>query len=151
MSDKRLRSFVSDWKKNLSAIERGECEMDVFCGEILDKNMLFHSPAVHKPITNALYITNILKWIIEIIEGFHYKDIDYYDGNTGRIGMVFAGKIKDTKSNKYFDVEGIDLIKLNENCTKVTELKVMIRPHNSLTLVKNEMMRRIQKLNIPKL
>ena len=60
--------------------------------------------------------------------------------------MVFGGKIKDPKSGKYRDVEGIDLIQLDENGTKVVELKVMIRPLNALILVATTMKERFKMM-----
>eukprot|EP01084_Bolivina_argentea_P253316 425467_1 len=149
MADKHLRLFVSNWKNTLSSIKKGEGDMNAFYNEMnefIDDKMVLFSPAIHKPSNNALYNKTILKWVIEIIEEFHYKNIDYYDGNTNRVGMTFGGKIQDPKSKKYFDIEGIDLIKLNEK-GKVIELKVMMRPLNSLILLATTMKNRFKKLN----
>lgn len=151
MSDSHLREFVSNWKKNLLLVKHGNESMDKFYADIMDKNTKFESPAIHKPSRDGLYIKTILKWIIEIIEEFHYKDIDYYDYKTNRIALTFGGKIKDPKTNKYLNVEGIDLIRLNKDGTKVIELKVMVRPLNSLILVAQTMKNRFKQLKMSKL
>lgn len=147
MSDQHLRDFVINWKKKLLSVKAGTGDMDTFYAEIMDKNVRFSSPAIHKPSSNALYVKTILKWVIEIIQDFRYTNEDYYDYKTNRFAMTFAGKIKDPKSNKYLKVEGIDLIRLNDDGTKVVELKVMIRPLNSLIVVATTMKNRFKNLS----
>ena len=147
MSDEHLRKFVSEWKEHLLSVKRGEANLDVFYAKVMDKNCEFSSPAIHKPSTNPMYVSTILKWIVEIVEDFHYKDIDYYDGKTNRVAMMFGGKIKDPKSGKYRNVEGIDLIKLDPSGRKVVELKVMIRPLNALILVATTMKNRFKRMS----
>lgn len=151
-SDEHLRTFVADWKSAFNAVKRGECEMDTISKRFLDEHMVLRSPVVHKlsPANNANINRTILKWVTEVIEGFHYKDIDYFDGNTNRLSMIFGGKVKDLKTNKHLDIEGIDLITLNEN-DKVIELRVMIRPLNALIVFANAMKARFKGLNKHKL
>ena len=110
--------------------------------------MLDSNPAIHKPSRNKVYIYRVLKWIIEIIGDFNYTAVDYYDYRTctNRIGMTFCGKVRDSKTNKYLNIEGSDLMQLNENGTKLIELKVMIRPLNSLIIFAKEMKDRVSKL-----
>ena len=146
MSDKHLREFVVNWKNNLLAIKRGKGSMDVFYEDNMNDKVLFSSPAIHKPSDNRMYIKTILNWVIEIVEDFHYTDIDYYDYKTNRVAMIFAGKVRDSTSDKYLQVEGIDLIQLNDD-GKVVELKVMIRPLNALIVVATTMKNRFKKLS----
>merc|ERR1712228_417415 len=134
------------------AVKRGECAVDTISKRFLDEHMVLRSPVVHKlsPANNANINRTILKWVTEVIEGFHYKDIDYFDGTTNRLSMIFGGKVKDLKTNKHLDIEGIDLITLNEN-GKVIELRVMIRPLNALIVFANAVKARFKGLNKHKL
>ena len=73
------------------------------------------------------------------VENFEYKPSQfYYNPKELRVALVFYGDVKDPKTNKYYKLQGIDLIKLNEN-GKIVELKVMVRPLNTLIALANEM------------
>ena len=104
-------------------------------------------------ISELLYVDGIMfvcYLVTEVIDGFHYKDIDYFDAKTNRLSMIFGGKVKDPKTNKHLDIEGIDLITLNES-GKVIELRVMIRPLNALIVFANEIKARFKRVSQHKL
>ena len=109
-------AFEASWRAAL--------ENDDFDGLLahLADDMTFYSPAIFKPVDQRAYIDMLLLFVKDTFDDFHY--VDAYHKEDG-LALVFAGKVGD------FSVEGVDFFKLNDD-NKASELRVMIRPLNSL-------------------
>lgn len=142
---KIVTDFVEKWHQAVKTHDANVLNM-------FAPDSTFFSPVVHTPANDQQYIKQVLSWVIEIIEDFHYKGIELFndDINNLRVGLVFGGKVKDKRSKKYLDVEGIDLFKLNKN-GQITELRVMLRPLNATIILAQEMKSRFKKLKQSKL
>lgn len=122
--------------------------LDLCLKELLAEEITLVSPILYKPIQSRAYIEQVLRFITDIVEGFHYPKHDYYNTKEMQIATIFRGRVKvrHGKSTKeYLDVEGIDIFTLDES-GKATSLKVMIRPLEALTEVALEMRSRFKRL-----
>ncbi len=105
LTNSQLRSFASTWEKRVSQIKsQGKVDIKTFNNkvwkEFFASKVLFHSPAFHKGSTDPQYIKQILTWVVDIVDGFYYKNMNYFDEKQGRVAMVFGGKRKDPKTGE---------------------------------------------------
>ncbi len=118
-----VQQFIKDWRSAVDADDHGKIT------SMLADEISFYSPVIYKPSSERVYIEQVLKFVAESIENFHY--IDEFE-QPGGCALVFAGSVGDLR------VEGIDLIKLNDEGL-ITELKVMLRPLNTVMLLAQSM------------
>ncbi len=84
---------------------------------------VLHSPLTFVPFEGKDAVARLIGIIVEVLDGFHYTD-ELSDDSGRTFGLIFRAKIGDK------DVEGLDLIRLNED-GKIQELTVMVRPRSS--------------------
>lgn len=121
-------AFIESWQE---AVESHELpQLTAHFGE----QMSFSSPAIYKSSSDRKYIDQIIGFVAELIEDFHYTEI--HPTEDGAV-MIFEGHCGGTH------LEGIDLFRLHPD-GKVAELRVFIRPMNALSRLMQEMMKRFQ-------
>jgi hypothetical protein len=90
---------------------------------LLANDVAFYSPVSHKPYRGRDLVGWILAAVTTIFEDFEY--VDELGSAHGSSALRFKAHIGDR------DVEGVDLIELNED-GKVATLTVMVRPLSGL-------------------
>ncbi len=120
--------FLARWHP---ALEGRDLEAVSAC---LHPDVVFRSPAVHKPYAGREVTTMLLSNVIEVFEDFTYTDtLDMGD----RLGLVFSAKVGDRQ------LQGWDYITLDEDGL-ATEFTVMLRPLSGLTAVAQAMQARLE-------
>lgn len=95
----------------------------------LAPDVVFHSPAVHRPYEGREITSFVLAGVLQVFEDFHYVGAI----REGRQEMLrFSARVGDRR------VDGVDIVTYDE-AGLVAELSVMIRPHSALTAVKDAM------------
>eukprot|EP01128_Nolandella_sp_AFSM9_P005921 TRINITY_DN295_c0_g1_i2.p1 TRINITY_DN295_c0_g1~~TRINITY_DN295_c0_g1_i2.p1 ORF type:complete len:145 (+),score=18.04 TRINITY_DN295_c0_g1_i2:54-488(+) len=135
--DDIVATFLEKWKK---ALHSHDFET---ISSLMHDDFVFRSPVVHQPFPGKdnVKTQHILRWIVEIVEGFHYVD-DFSSAENLSVGMIFAGTVKG------LDVQGLDWFRLAPN-GKILSLTVMLRPYSATTAVLKEMGSRLEALRAP--
>jgi hypothetical protein len=107
--------FIGHWKAAVAAHDHGAI------AALLSDSIVFHSPAMYKPVTQKQYVLHLLGFVDEAIQDFTY--IDEYTKPDGA-ALVFRGSID------RLTIEGVDFFTLDRD-NKVAEMKVMLRPLNA--------------------
>ncbi|WP_165404120.1 DUF480 domain-containing protein [Egicoccus halophilus] len=95
----------------------------------LADDVVFHSPAVHRPYRGREATAAVLRAVTTVFEDFRYVDeLDAGD----RVGLVFAARVGDR------ELEGWDYLRFDE-AGRIVELTVMIRPLSGLEAVVERM------------
>jgi hypothetical protein len=100
---------------------------------VLAPDVVFRSPTVHAPMEGREVVLPILRAVADTFEDFQYTDS--VESET-RTVLFFSARI----GNR--ELEGVDAIRLDAE-GRVGELIVMIRPLSALTLVKEQVVRRV--------
>lgn len=116
-------AFLEKWRAAVDADDHDKISA------LLADEMTFYSPVIFTPSSDRAYIDAILQFVAESISDFTY--VEEYKQENGA-ALVFAGKVGELK------VEGIDLFKLDDE-GRVIELKVMLRPLNTVMLLAQNM------------
>jgi hypothetical protein len=138
MKNEIIQNFIKNWISSVDKKDHSEIE------KLFSDKVTFISPIVYSQYKDKMIIFKILKWIIEIIQEFKYLET-YYNNENLTVTLFFDGKIKEKKSGKFINIQGVDLIKLDEN-GKITELRVMLRPLNATMELASEMKNRMLSL-----
>lgn len=101
--------------------------------EHLSEDVLFYSPAFHKPKQGKDALILILSTVIEVFENFTYHR-QLSDGSN--LFLEFSANIGT------LDLKGIDLIGLNAE-GKIQTFEVMVRPGNALQALAMAMMEKL--------
>ena len=125
-----VQQFLKEWRSAVDSDDHGRIT------SMLADEIAFYSPVIYKPASDRVYIEQVLKFVAESIENFHYTDEFEQPGGCA---LVFSGNVGD------LGVEGIDLIKLND-AGLITELKVMLRPLNTVMVLAQSMKERFAAL-----
>jgi uncharacterized protein len=88
----------------------------------LAEDVVFHSPAVHRPYEGREATAAILRMVAEVFDDFRYVDV-LDEGE--RAGLVFAARVGDR------EVQGWDYLRFDEQ-GRIVEFTVMIRPLTGL-------------------
>lgn len=91
--------------------------------DILAEDVTMGAPPYWQRLEGRRIVHHLLGIIIRTIEGFHYER-EWISGS--ELALEFRGSVGE------LEVQGIDLITLNEAC-EVRQLDVMIRPHNAVS------------------
>ncbi|MGI8667235.1 MAG: nuclear transport factor 2 family protein [Jatrophihabitans sp.] len=100
---------------------------------VLHPQVVFRSPAVHRPYEGRAATLVLLGAVIEVFEDFSYVG-QLVDGDQEM--LRFAARIGDRT------VDGIDLLRYDETGL-VIELSVFVRPFSGLTALKDAMAARL--------
>jgi ketosteroid isomerase-like protein len=106
---------------------------------LLHDDVVFRSPAVHKPYTGKAACSHLLRHVEQVFADFRY--VDEIDGGD-RVALVFEAAV-DGK-----DVTGLDLLRLDDD-GQITELTVMIRPLSGLISLATAMGSRLEDDPVP--
>jgi hypothetical protein len=106
---------------------------------LLHDDVVFRSPAVHKPYTGRAACAHLLRHVEQVFTGFRY--VDEIDGGD-RVALVFEAEV-DGKQ-----VMGLDHLRLDET-GRITELTVMIRPLSGLIALATAMGARLEDDPVP--
>jgi uncharacterized protein len=96
-------------------------DLDTAVAQLAD-DVVFRSPAVHRPYEGREATATILRAVSEVFEEFRYTDV-LDDGD--RAGLVFAARVGDR------DVEGWDYLRFDDD-GRIVEFTVMVRPLSGL-------------------
>jgi ketosteroid isomerase-like protein len=101
------------------AIENGDVAA---LGELLHEDVVFRSPAVHKPYQGRDNVLALLGVVAQVFENFRYAH-EWHDGKTE---ILFF----ETNVGKY-ELQGVDILEYDAD-GQVTSFTVMIRPLSGL-------------------
>lgn len=96
---------------------------------LLAPDVLFRSPAVHRPYHGAEAVSRLLRAVMEVLEDFRY---------TTQLGadevhaLIFTARVGDR------ELQGLDLI-VEDAEGRIAELTVMVRPLSGLGALAQEM------------
>lgn len=90
---------------------------------LLADDVVFHSPAVHRPYKGKETVGALLTLVAETFENFRYTD--ELAGADGTHILVFRAEADDRQ------LEGIDLLRFNET-GEIADFTVMVRPASGL-------------------
>jgi uncharacterized protein YceH (UPF0502 family) len=98
-------------------------DMDTAVAQLAD-DVVFRSPAVHRPYEGKGATAAVLRAVTTVFEGFRYTDV-LDDGD--RVGLVFEARVGDRH------VQGWDYLRFDGD--RIVEFTVMIRPLSGLQAV----------------
>lgn len=126
-------AFIERWHKLVETRDlRG-------VGELLADDVAFRSPAFHKPYHGRGPVSFILTGIIQLLPDLHY--LSAFSNEQRGVVLHFRGTM--TTEERELDVEGVDILKLDEH-GRIVDFRVMIRPLNSLQAVADAMKKRFE-------
>lgn len=94
---------------------------------LLADDIVFRSPAVHRPYQGRETVAALLGHVIEVFGDLTYTAV--YGSGEGGIVMQFETGV--SGPDRVFQLEGVDIFRLDAD-GKVSELCVMIRPLSGL-------------------
>lgn len=99
--------------------------------EMTRPDVVFRSPAMHKPYHSAPVLHFILNTVMQVFEDFHYhREFASEDGLS--VVLEFSARVGDR------ELKGIDMIRFDAE-GKIAEFEVMIRPLSALQALAAEM------------
>ncbi len=102
---------------------------------ITRSDVVFRSPAMHKPYESAPVLALILNTVIQVFENFTYhRELATDDGFS--VVLEFSAQVAGR------ELKGIDMIRFDEE-GKIVEFEVMVRPLSGLQALAGEMGQRI--------
>lgn len=106
---------------------------------LLHDDVVFKSPAVHRPYRGKAACAHLLSHVTEVFEDFRY--VDEVAGE-GRLVLIFAARVGDK------ELEGMDHLVLDDD-GRIVEFTVMIRPLSGLIAVATAMSSRLEDDPVP--
>jgi ketosteroid isomerase-like protein len=94
---------------------------------LLAEDVVFRSPAVHKPYEGKQVTAVILRAVARVLEDFHYTREMGHEGDAEQV-LVFEARVGDRL------VEGADFLHVREDGL-IDDFRVMIRPLSGLNAV----------------
>lgn len=110
-----------------AAVEAGDIEAALAC---LADDVVFHSPAVHRPYKGRESVGGLLRCVFDTFEDFRYTD--EFHGEDGSAVLVFRARVQDR------DIEGIDLLRFAAD-GRIADFTVIVRPASGLMALLQEM------------
>jgi hypothetical protein len=105
---------------------------------LLADDVVFHSPAVHKPYEGKAITSMILRAVLRVLEDFRYEREIGAEDSPDSV-LVFRAQVGAR------EVQGIDLLHLNDDGL-IDDFTVMIRPLSALNAVAEAMGVEIQRV-----
>jgi hypothetical protein len=109
-----------------AAIERGDEDGAM---ALLDPQVRFRSPAVHRPYEGFEAVSGLLRLVVTVFEDFSYTD-ELTVGN--RTVLFFRARVGDR------ELEGLDDLTMGPDGT-IIDFRVMVRPLSGLIALAEEM------------
>lgn len=103
-----------------AAVEAADMDAAFAC---LADDVVFHSPAVHRPYEGKESVSGLLRCVFDTFEDFRYTDELHAEDGTAI--LVFRARVEDR------DVEGIDLLRFADD-GRIADFTVMVRPASGL-------------------
>lgn len=94
---------------------------------LLADDVVFRSPAVHKPYEGKLATSVVLRAVMRVFEDFRYTREVGSEGSADQV-LVFEARVGDRS------IEGADFLHVREDGL-IDDFRVMIRPLSGLTTV----------------
>jgi len=89
---------------------------------VLADDVVFHSPAVHRPYTGKDTVSALLTLVAETFENFRYTD--ELAGEDGTHALIFRAEVNGR------ELEGMDLLRISDG--EIVDFTVMVRPASGL-------------------
>jgi hypothetical protein len=125
--------------ENLERWHRAVREKDgSLLSELLDVNIVFHSPTVRAPKQGKQLVHFILTTVIDVFDDFTYHR-EWEDSND--MALEFSAKVGERS------VKGVDLIKWNDS-GKIVHFEVAMRPLRGVQALFEEMNIRFEKAGV---
>lgn len=105
----------------------------------LAPDVVFSSPAVHRPYEGRDATAFVLAGVLGVFEDFRYTDAIETAGPPARAVLRFRARVGDR------DIEGVDLLTEGDDGA-ITELTVLIRPLSGLQAVVEAMQAELARL-----
>jgi SnoaL-like domain len=118
-----------------AALERGDIAA---ASEMLADDVVFSSPAVFKPYEGKAATVVLLTAASRIFKEFRYLR-SFIEEDALGLALMFEARIAG------LEVQGIDVLRLDED-GKVTDFRVMIRPHTGLEALMAAMVPMIERV-----
>jgi RNA polymerase sigma-70 factor, ECF subfamily len=109
-----------------AALERKDHEK---ASELLDPDVTFHSPIVHRTYSGRAEVAVILAAVAQVFEDFRYTA--EYASEDGAV-LAFAARVGDR------DLEGVDILRFGDD-GQIVEFSVMVRPYSGATAMRERM------------
>ncbi len=90
---------------------------------VLAEDVVFHSPAVHRPYAGKETVSALLTLVAETFENFRYTD--ELAGEDGTHALIFRAEVGGK------ELEGMDLLRMND-AGEIADFTVMVRPASGL-------------------
>ena len=119
-----------------TAVEAGD---HAAIAALLADDVVFNSPAVHRPYRGRAACAHLLSHIVEVLEDFRYID---EIATEDRVVLIFAARVGDR------ELQGIDHLVL-DGTGRITEFTVMIRPLTGLIAAATAMGARLESDPVP--
>lgn len=107
---------------------------------LLHDDVVFSSPAVHRPYQGKAACSHLLRHVEKVLSGLHY--VDEIDGGNGHVALIFRATVGDR------EVQGLDHLVHDED-GMITELTVMLRPLSGLIALAQAMAARLEDDPVP--
>ena len=105
--------------------------------QLLDDDVVFHSPVVHSPQQGKIITTQYLRAADQVLNNGHFRYIGEAVGENSAV-LEFETELQGIYLN------GVDMIKWND-AGKIIEFKVMVRPLKAINMVHQLMGAELQK------
>lgn len=120
-------STVTPHARFRAAVEGADIDGALAC---LADDVVFHSPAVHRPYKGRESVGGLLRCVFDTFEDFRYTD--EFHAEDGSAVLVFRARVQDR------DLEGIDLLRFTDD-GQIADFTVMVRPASGLMALLQEM------------
>ncbi|MEV4348351.1 nuclear transport factor 2 family protein [Actinoplanes sp. NPDC049596] len=121
-----------------AAVESGDINAAI---ALLDDDVVFHSPVVHKPYRGRATVAEILRAVVQVFEDFRYVREISTPGALDH-ALVFRARVGDR------DLEGCDFIHQTAD-GRIDELTVMVRPLSATLALAEAMQARLAQPTQP--
>ncbi len=105
--------------------------------QLLDDDVVFHSPVVHSPQQGKIITTQYLRAADQVLNNGHFRYVREAVGKNSAV-LEFETELQGIYLN------GVDMIKWND-AGKIIEFKVMVRPLKAINMVHQLMGAELQK------
>lgn len=107
---------------------------------LLADDVKMFSPVVFRPYQGRDAVGFVFQHVAAVLDDFRY--VNTFVAPDGGVVMRFAASFQDEEQERRLDVDGVDIMALDED-GRVTELSVMMRPLGTLQKVGEAMRKRI--------
>ncbi|MEO8618722.1 MAG: nuclear transport factor 2 family protein [Sphingomicrobium sp.] len=99
---------------------------------LLDADMIFESPVVHKPQHGREIGMRYLLGAVSVLGNVHFQYVGTWTNDTGAV-LEFVTEIDGILVN------GVDIMRFSEDGERIVHFKVMVRPIKAVEIVRERM------------